>query len=224
MTRVVLVVAAHPDDELLGCGGTLAKHLSAGDSVYTLILATGSTSRESSALGGVAALQDAARRAASALGAQAPEFAGFPDNAMDTVPRLDVIMAVERMREKVRPDVVYTHYIHDLNIDHRIAHEAVITAFRPLPGAKPVSIYAYETLSSTEWGATGYGQGFRPNVFVNISNYLSRKLDALAFYNTEMRDPPHPRSFDGVQALARLRGMTVGIDLAEAFEAIRLMD
>ena len=221
----VLVVAAHPDDELLGCAGTLARHAAAGDRVHILILAEGATARDPSRDAGgrqeeLRALELAACKAAGFLGAEPPRFAGFPDNRMDSRPVLDVTKAVEAVVEEVKPSVVYTHHGGDLNRDHRILHEAVVTACRPLPGRSIRRLLAFETLSSTEWASEAVGPAFRPRHFVDISATLAVKLRALACYAGEMRPFPHPRSAEAVTALAALRGSQAGLIAAEAFDVI----
>jgi LmbE family N-acetylglucosaminyl deacetylase len=221
----VLVVAAHPDDEILGCGGSLARHARLGERVHVLILAEGATARDPSRDVGtrqddLLELQQAARRAATALGVEMPQFGGFPDNRMDSVAILDVTKRVERAVEAFAPSVVYTHHGGDLNRDHRIVHEAVITACRPMPGRPVRRLLAFETLSSTEWASEAIGPDFRPRRFVDISADLDVKLRALECYAQEMRPFPHPRSAEAVQALARLRGSQVGLMAAEAFEVV----
>ena len=217
----ILVVAAHPDDEILGCGATLARHADARDQVHILILATGLAARGAVEAGAVEALQDSARRAAQVLGAQAPRFAGFADNRLDGMDLLDIVKAVEAARDAVRPEIVYTHHGGDLNIDHRRTCEAVATACRPLPAASVRAIYAFETLSSTEWAVPSAHAGFRPNHFVDAAAFLPAKLKALEAYASEMRPWPHARSVEAVQALATYRGASVGCAAAEAFEVIR---
>jgi N-acetylglucosamine malate deacetylase 1 len=223
MTQV-LVVAAHPDDEVLGCGGTVARHTMAGDRVASLIVAEGATSRHANASSGrdeVFALKRAAAAAAEALGAEPPRFGGFPDNRLDTVALIDIVQAIEVVVAEVRPDCVYTHHAGDLNIDHRVVSNAVITACRPLPDTVHDQIYCFETPSSTEWAPSETAAQFRPNHFVGIDATLERKMHALAAYAIEMRDFPHPRSYQAVEALARWRGASVGLDAAEAFMLMR---
>lgn len=218
----ILVVAAHPDDEILGIGGTIARHAEAGDSVEMLILATGSTSRDDhQGDEALAELQDHARRAAATLGALPPRFGGLPDNKMDSLALLDVIKVVEAVVAEVQPDVIYTHWPNDLNVDHGVACRAVLTAARPLPGAKTKAIYAFETLSSSEWSLYGDAKAFAPNRFVDISATLEKKLAALDCYRGEMRDFPHPRSLKAVRALAEVRGSTAGLIAAEGLMVLR---
>lgn len=225
MAERVLVIASHPDDEVLGVGGTLARHAAEGAVVDVLIMAEGATSRDAKRDAELRApeldqLRNAARSAADILGLRAPMFGGFPDNRMDSLDLLDVIKFVEGVIREVRPDIVYTHYPHDLNVDHRITHQAVLTACRPIPGSiVPSSIYAFETVSSTEWA--GLGRGFQPAHYVEISPYLERKIQALAVYTSEMRPAPHARSDGTIRALAGLRGSTIGVPAAEAFMVVR---
>lgn len=217
----VLVVAAHPDDEVLGCGGAMARHAAAGDRVFVMFLADGVTSRESKNPNrAINDRQKAARTAARILGAEPPTFCNFPDNRLDTIPLLDMIKAVERVTARVRPGIVYTHHAKDLNVDHRRTHEAVMTACRPVPGSMTASIYGFETASSTEW-ALGTGGSFRPTRFVDITGFLDRKLQALEQYAHEMRPFPHARSREAIRAMARARGVIVGLRAAEAFEVFR---
>lgn len=217
----VLVVAAHPDDEVLGCGGTLARHAAAGDRVQTIFLADGVASRQ----GGDDAARErryaAARQAAQALGCLAPVFLGFPDNRLDQVPLLDVIQALEAQPATAQPRIVYTHFGGDLNVDHVIAHRVALTAFRPLPGSSLRAIYGFQTASSTEWAGIELGPAFRPTRYVGIAEFTSHKQRALQAYAEEMRPFPHARSEIGLEAMARLRGSEVGLPAAEAFTVIR---
>jgi LmbE family N-acetylglucosaminyl deacetylase len=202
----------------------LARHVDEGARVDVLIMAEGATSRDDARDADARAeeiemLREAARKSAIILGLNAPRFGGLPDNRMDSLELLDVIKLVEKTVSEVQPSVVYTHHPSDLNVDHRITHEAVLTACRPLPGSPVSSIYTYETVSSTEWGVAG--NIFSPNHFVDISAQLDRKLRALEAYASEMRPAPHARSIAAVEALARVRGSSVGVSAAEAFSVVR---
>lgn len=224
--KQVLVVAAHPDDEVLGCGGTVARHAAAGDEVHVVIAAEGATARDSSRDTGarrqeINSLRDAAQAAAKVLGSRVPEFLGLPDNRLDGLDLLDVVKPIEDVVAAVRPAIVYTHAPADLNIDHRIVHEAVLIACRPLPDASVRRIFAFETPSSTEWGAAARGGTFQPRRFVDISDTLETKLAALECYGSEMREFPHARSLRAIRALAEWRGASAGLAAAEAFEVIR---
>ena len=220
----VLVVAAHPDDEILGCGGTLALHAAGGNAVHILIVAEGATSRDArrdphGREPELAALRAAASRAADAIGAEKPTMLGLPDNRLDELPLLDVVQPIEDVVEAMAPEIVYTHHAGDLNVDHRIVHQAVVTACRPLPGSPVRAIHAFETVSSTEWQSGG--QAFRPQRWVDIEPYMDRKLLALEAYAAEMRPFPHARSREAVEALARVRGAAAGLRAAECFMLVR---
>ncbi|WP_368416817.1 PIG-L deacetylase family protein [Falsiroseomonas sp.] len=215
------MVAAHPDDEVLGCGGTLARHVEAGDTVTVMFLTDGVGARGEGLQSAQRARAAAARSALSILGIGEPVFGTLPDNQIDTVPLLRVAQAVEAVAHGHPPDIVYTHHLGDLNVDHRLAHQAVLTAFRPQPvRARPI-ILAFETASSTEWQSPSAGLAFMPNWFEAIEAQLPRKLEALAAYAEEMRPWPHARSLVAVEHLARWRGATMGTPAAEAFMLIR---
>lgn len=226
-SKNILVVAAHPDDEVLGCGGTVARHADAGDDIHILIMAEGATSRTVAGAENVdytenlKALRSAAAEAANILGANPPVFAEFPDNRMDTVPLLDVTQRIEQMIAETKPNIVYTHHGGDLNVDHRVVHQAVLTACRPLPNSAVRAVYAFETVSSTEWASPEDAAPFRPARFVDIAGQLERKLAALGAYEMEMRPTPHARSLDNVTALATHRGAGAGLTAAEAFIVLR---
>jgi LmbE family N-acetylglucosaminyl deacetylase len=216
MTRI-LVVGAHPDDEVLGCGGTLARHVEAGDVVSALLLADGETSRGA---GDIPRRRRSALAAASALGLESVTTLDYPDNRLDSVALLDVVQSIERVIAEKRPEIVYTHHAGDLNIDHAIVHRAVLTACRPAPVGGVRAIYAFEVPSSTEWGATTLAP-FVPTRYVDVTATLATKRRALECYGEEMRAAPHPRSLAGIEALASLRGHQIGCAAAEAFIVIR---
>jgi LmbE family N-acetylglucosaminyl deacetylase len=218
MTARILVIAAHPDDEVLGCGGTMARHAADGDSVDVLFVADGVSSRADAQL---EKRRAAATKACSILGAKIPLFFDFPDQKLDTVGFLQVVQAIEPVIEEVRPAIIYTHHGGDLNLDHRIVHQAVMTAMRPMPSSSYEAIYAFEVASSTEWTSTAIGEAFRPDHFINIDRTIERKIEALRAYDHEMREFPHARSYDALQALAVLRGASVGLPSAEGFVTLR---
>ena len=220
-SKSVLVVAAHPDDEVLGIGGTVAQHAANGDSVHLLIVAEGAMSRPDGSADEVARLKEAANAAADILGAASVRMLGLPDNRLDTVPLLDIVRNIEEIGDTVAPRVVYTHHAFDLNVDHRIVNQAVRTAFRPLPGSTVTDLLAFETVSSTEWGGAHAGEQFLPQQFVDIAAQLDTKLRALEAYSAEMRDFPHARSMEAVRAMAAFRGSQAGCRAAEAFQVIR---
>ncbi|THF63118.1 PIG-L family deacetylase [Pseudothauera nasutitermitis] len=220
--KTVLIVSAHPDDEALGCGGTIARHVSEGDIVYAVFLADGVSARETSGNVELEQRTGAAEKARQLLGIRESYYLGLPDNRLDYLPLIEVVQCLEPIVRKVRPDVIYTHHHGDLNIDHRITHAAVLTACRPMPGCSVREIYAFEVMSSTEW-ATPSESPFQPNHYVDISDFLDVKLQALQAYELEMRDEPHSRSLKHLESLARHRGNTVGVVAAEAFMVVRLL-
>ncbi|OWW21309.1 PIG-L deacetylase family protein [Noviherbaspirillum denitrificans] len=222
MTKKILVVAAHPDDEILGCGGTIAAHARAGHEVHVVIMAEGLTSRSlqrdaAAQKTDLEQLADVARKANALLGAASVTLHSLPDNRMDSLDRLDVIKLVEAEIARVVPEVVYTHHAGDLNIDHRIVHESVLTACRPKPGHPVNSLLFFEVASSTEWMPPSSAPFFAPDWFVDISDTLDLKLKALACYDTEMCPWPHARSIRALESLARWRGASAGVEAAEAF-------
>lgn len=222
MGQKILVVAAHPDDEILGCGATVMKHIAKGDMVHTLIMAEGLTSRDvrrnaEMRSDELSELHSTAQRVADFLGVTKLVMHSFPDNRMDGVDLLDVVKKIEMEVDEYRPDIVYTHHAGDVNIDHRVTHDAVVTACRSLPGQSVREILFFETLSSTEWQMMTADKVFQPNVYVDITGFMNKKKQALEFYASEMREYPHPRSYRGVELLAQYRGLTIGVPCAEAF-------
>lgn len=212
------MVAAHPDDEALGCGGTLAKHAEAGARVAALFLTDGVGARGAKSAA-AAARREAMNEAAAILGIETTRCLDFPDNALDTVGLLSVTRAIEAFcEEEGTPAIVYTHHRGDLNVDHQIAHRAVLTCFRPQPDRQVEEIRTFETPSSTGWfGAEAPGEGFAPCHFEDVASTLDKKLRALDAYAAEMRPWPHARSREAVEHLARHRGSLVGVEAAEAF-------
>lgn len=229
MTKMsVLVVAAHPDDEVLGCGGTLARLADEGHDVHILILAEGVTSRAPSRdretkVSELSELKRCAETAKTILGGVSVKVCDFPDNRMDSVDLLDVVKLVEGEITRHRPQLLFTHHGGDVNIDHRVVHDAVVAACRPQPGHPVRQLLFFEVASSTEWRPPGFVEGFSPTCFYDIGRHLARKLDALRAYPTEVRAFPHPRSVEAVEHLARWRGATVGCHAAEAFMVGRII-
>jgi len=221
----ILVVAAHPDDEVLGCGGTIAKLADEGHEVYAAILGEGITSRysqpESDDPTQTDALKEYCRKAAKCLGIKDLFFHRLPDNQFDTVPLLDIIKIIEDIVDRVEPMTIYTHHGGDLNIDHAIVHRAVLTATRPVKNCTIKDIYAFEVASATEWSFQQFRPIFRPTVYIDITKTLDTKIQALKYYESEVRTFPHPRSPEALQATAQKWGSLVGVRYAEAFELIR---
>ncbi|MBN1793551.1 MAG: PIG-L family deacetylase [Candidatus Omnitrophica bacterium] len=223
MKHNILIVAAHPDDEILGCGGTVARLIKEGHAAYTLLLGEGVTSRDEERDPKkrgkeINSLRNQAQQANAALGVKEVFIHSFPDNRFDTVPLLDIVKVIEKTKEKVKPALVFTHYANDLNIDHRITCAAVLTATRPVLDETVKEIYSFEVPSSTEWN---YPLSFSPNVYFDISQTIDVKLQAIKQYVSEIKEPPHPRSQEGVELNARMWGMKVGLGYAEAFTCVR---
>lgn len=226
----ILVLAAHPDDEVLGLGGTIAKYAKAGDKFYISFLGEGLFSRPGLAGGclppkspGMALkeLRASSQKAGKILGVKEISFHDFPDNSFDTVPFLKLVKFVEGEIEKVGPEIIYTHFYGDLNIDHRLTFEACLTAVRPLSPRLISRILCFETLSSTEWQAPVADRNFNPNWFEDISAFMGKKKEALKAYKSEVRPYPHPRSPEGCEIAARRWGLKAGLTLAEAFWLVR---
>jgi N-acetylglucosamine malate deacetylase 1 len=229
MAQRVLVIAAHPDDEVLGAGGAMAWHRSRGDRVMALVLGEGISARSTTraaALTGphrrrFATLKAEMARAHRALGVQKTFQHDFADNRFDSVELLDIVKVIERVMEEVDPHIVYTHHGGDLNNDHRLTFEAVLAACRPLPGRRLERLLSFEVLSSTEWAPPTADRAFLPNVFIDIERVLARKLKAMAAYRGELKEFPHPRSLDAIRHQAHLWGAKAGVNAAEAFVLIR---
>jgi len=222
MKQSILVIAAHPDDEVLGCGGTIARHVREGDKVHVVILAEGVTSRDQSRCcqerhQALSKLAEAAHKAKDLLGITSLHLHQFPDNRMDGVDLLDVIKCVEEHILRVSPGIVYTHHSGDLNIDHQVVHRSVVTACRPQPDQCVHTLLFFEVASSTEWQTSSSAPAFVPNWFVNISDTVEAKIEALSAYDIEMRAWPHARSVEAIKSLAKWRGACAGLEAAEGF-------
>lgn len=221
----VLVVAAHPDDEVLGCGGTIAKYKAQGADVRIVFLGEGSTARfaqseigSDKACAAIAHRAHCAKVAADIMGLDEPVFHGFPCCRFDTVPLIEVGKIVEEEIAMFGPDTILTHTDVDTNIDHRITFQACLQATRPGANNTIANVLSFEVQSSTEWR---FVDQFKPNLFVDISDTVQQKVDAMAAYDTEVKPYPFPRSADGIKAFAMVRGMQAGVAHAEAFQIIR---
>lgn len=220
MNKTVLVVAAHTDDEALGCAGTIVKHIADGCQVHLLFMTDGVGSRQVEAEEASKRIS-AAQKAAEIMRVSSFTNLSFPDNRMDSVPLLDIVKEIEIKIEELQAEIIYTHHLGDLNVDHQITHKALVTACRPQPNLCVKEIYAFEVLSSTEWQTPGV-LSFSPNVFIDITDCIDLKKQALEAYSEEMRQPPHSRSVDNAIRLNALRGNSIGVSYAESFELIRM--
>lgn len=221
----VLSIVAHPDDEILGVGGTLARHVADGDDVHICILSDGVSSRhaeiDEAARREIERRQDRAEEACRHLGVNSVSFHSFPDNEFDSVPLLEIIKTVEEEIRENNPSLVYTHHYGDLNIDHELTCRAVTTATRPLKDSDIERVLAFETLSATEWAVPSPENVFQPQSFVNIENQLEKKIDALRVYKDELRELPHPRNVKTVRQNAEIWGAKAGVPVAEPFELLQ---
>ena len=222
-SRNVLVVAAHADDEVLGCGGTIAMHVARGDVVVVHILSVSDGSRSDEGQLGPESRRVSAHSAAAILGVSTLIVDNLPDNRFDSVSRLEIVQRIEQTVAAHRPTIMYTHSMSDLNADHCTTAEASITAARPYPGQSVEEILSFEVRSSTDWAeASGHSEGFNPNCWVTLSDdAVEHKLTALGAYNQEMRVFPHARSPQAISAQLVYRGSQVGWDAAEAFRTLR---
>ncbi len=218
MNNKILVVAAHPDDEVLGCGGALLKHKNNKDKIDIIILSDGESSRSEKHLKlKIEIRKQNAVKVSKMIGCRNLFFYDYPDNQMDKVPLLDIVKVIESKINSLKPNIIYTHFPNDLNIDHQIASKAVITASRPITKNNVEQIIFFETPSSTEWS----NSKFRPNLFINIEKNIEKKMKLLKIYKDEMRNAPHPRSLKNIKNLAMVRGSQSGFHFAEAFEIYR---
>ena len=221
----VLVIAAHPDDELLGCGGTIARMSDAGQEVHIAIFGEGITSRHAERSEAdqaeLDALHTTAQQVAGLLGAASLHLYQLPDNRFDSLPMLEVVKPIEELIEKLQPEIIFTHSGGDLNVDHVVLHRATLTATRPMAGHPVKQLYSYEVPSSTEWSFGQFEPVFRPGLFVDIAETLERKVAGMALYESEVRTFPHPRSGEALRMIAKRWGSVVGLPAAEAFELIR---
>ena len=223
--RPALVIAAHPDDEILGCGATAARLVQEGREVHFAILGEGITSRhaqrDAADADQLAQLHRQAHAAAAKVGVKQVHLHQLPDNRLDTVPLLEVVKLVEDLIDRIQPEVIYTHHAGDLNVDHGVIHRAVLTATRPMAGQPVREMYAFEVPSSTEWAFQRIEPVFRANVFVDVTSTLEAKIAAMECYESEARKFPHPRSPEALRAIAARWGSVVGCAAVEAFELVR---
>lgn len=223
--KKILVVAAHPDDEVLGCGGTIAKHVENGDDVFTLIIGDGITSRYSenelcdeSVCKQVDRIKSECMQAAKIMGVKNTKVIGNYCCRFDQLPLLNITKVIEKQINEVKPEIIYTHGPFDVNNDHSIVFKAILAATRPASDFIVKKILAFEVLSSTEWN---FYTSFKPNVYEDISQTIDKKNAAMMAYSSEIQNIPFPRSIESITVLAKKRGYEVGMNYAEAFELIR---
>lgn len=215
----VLIIAPHPDDEVLGCGGTIAKHIAGGDEVYVAIVTKGCEPIFPSDQ--VNQVREECRRADAFLGVKETIFMDFPAAMLEDVPRFKFNNAFINLVQQVKPDIVYIPHHGDMQLDHKMTVDAVMVALRPKYQRVIKKIYAYETLSETGWDIPNSTNGFVPTSYNNISDYLGKKIEAMGIFKSQVEKYPNARSLEAIKALAMYRGSTMNMDAAEAFIVIR---
>ena len=211
----ILIVAAHPDDEILGCGGTISR-LKDSNQIKVIFMTDGISARKNISKLKVKKRKNASLKLFRYLNLEKPTYLTFPDNQMDKIPLLKVVRKIEKEIKIFKPSIIFTHYSNCLNIDHRITFEAVITACRPINNLSVKKILSFETPSSTDW-ALFKGKSFQPNYFIDISKHIKNKIKLIKFYNEELRNYPHSRSIRSIKSLASFRGVSCGVEYAEGF-------
>ena len=216
---IVLAIAPHPDDETIGAGGTLARHIALGDEVVWCIVTQGYSPPWSEET-----LMNAGKQidqVKKIYGFKKVFRLGFPTVKLNTVPHFDLCTAIQEVMDEINPDIVYTTSRNDANLDHRIVYDCTLVAVRPLPGNTASRILSYEIGYTGNFGVSSGAAMFQPNVFIDIGPYMKKKLTAMNCYETELRELPHPRSIEGITVLARARGLSLGFEFAEYFELVR---
>jgi LmbE family N-acetylglucosaminyl deacetylase len=216
---IILVVAAHPDDETFGCGGTMARHAAQGDEVHVLVVTRGSPEMFPTEL--IETGRRELQAACQILGVSQVHSLDFPAAKLDAVPGYAIADAIGEIIRSLQPSIVYLPHRGDLHADHRAVYLATLVASRPINHCPVRRLLCYETLSETDWSPPTGDDAFVPTVFVDIADHLEQKTRALACYQSQVKPSPHTRSLRSAEALARLRGGTVSVDAAEAFMLVR---
>ncbi len=218
----VLVIAAHPDDETLGLGGTIASHSSKGDIVHVQIITDGSSTQyPNRAIEMIERKKGEAECAMRLLGVENIEFGELPDMRLDCTPHIVINRLIEEKVRDFEPEIIYTHHTGDLNMDHRMVARSTMVASRPSSNGPIREILAYEVPSSTEWNGPHVTDLFVPNRFVDISNFLELKMKAIDCYESELRDFPHPRCPEVIRNYDQANGNSMGMKYAERFMILR---
>ena len=216
--KKILVIAAHPDDEILGCGGTILKLKK--NNRFKIIFLTNGVSARSINQNKISIRKKECEKLFKYLKIEKPTFFDFPDNQLDGVPLLKIVKKIEKVIKSFNPEIVFTHYENCLNIDHQITYKATITACRPIRNIPVKKILSFEVLSSTEWGVFKK-KTFQPNYYFQIDKEFKNKIKAMKFYKSELKKYPHSRSLKAIEALAKFRGISSGFKYAEGFVLVR---
>ena len=210
----ILIVAAHPDDEILGVGGTILKHKEKGDEVFVCMVTKGYKPEWSEEFIKTKLIE--AKKVDNLLGIKKRFFCDFPTVKLNTIPHGKINEKISEIIKKIDPNIVYTHFEKDVNRDHGIIFNAIMVATRPI-NKKKIKVICFETLSSSEWNH----ESFSPNFYVDIGKFIKRKIEAFSIYKSEVKKYPHPRSREGIEILAKKRGMEISLPYAEAFIIVR---
>ena len=225
--KKIMLIAAHPDDELLGCGGTLLYYKNKGYQIKIIFLSDGESSRDISSKKTqilIKKREGQAIKISKLCKFKQPTFARFLDNKLDTIPLIKIVKFIEREIKIFKPNIIITHNEDDLNIDHKTVFKATITATRPSSKTFVKSIFCFETPSSTENNFSKIKVSFNPNLYFDISKFINKKISMLKLYKQELRLYPHARSLEGIKVLAKYRGTQIGVKYAEAFNIIRQLN
>lgn len=224
MTSKILVIAPHADDEVLGCGATMAKYAAEGDEVFVWIATNASKGapglfRESD----IEKIREEAQKAHQILGVKATFFSDFPAPALNAFPSFKISLHLSGLINKIRPNILYLPHPGDLHEDHQVIYRSALVAARPINNSPIRNILCYETLSETEWAPIQNNEPFKPNYYQSVNGYFAKKLEAMQEFKSQLKAFPHSRSLEALTALAKLRGATVGVHYAEAFEVERII-
>jgi LmbE family N-acetylglucosaminyl deacetylase len=222
MNDNILIIAPHPDDEVLGCGASIARFVAEGHNVYVLVATRGSNRLYDQQK--VENVRDEAREAHKMLGVKETQFLGFPAPELDTVPVADIAREFSKVINQFAVTKLFLPHRGDIHNDHSVVFNAGLVAARPVNNCTVKQIYAYETLSETEWAAPYSGDAFIPNVYIDVSLYFDKKIEAFGCFKSQLRSFPNPRSFEALLALASFRGSTIGVKKAEAFMCVRIVN
>lgn len=215
----VLVIAPHADDEVLGVGGTIAKHIHEGHEVYVCVITTGHPSMFPQEV--LDKLRNEVIKAHKFLGVKQTYFLNLPAVMLSEVPKHEVNKKTNEVIDELKPDVVFIPHFGDMHLDHYIVSQAAMVGVRPIKDHSILEVYSYETLSETEWNIPHVTNAFIPNTYIDITGYLDKKKKAMEYFTTQLTEFPHPRSIEAIESLAKLRGSTIGVKAAEAFCLVR---
>lgn len=220
----ILVIAAHPDDEVYGMGGTIAKFSKLGHEIYTLIITEGCSSQYKEKKEIINIKKEEALRANQFLGVKKVLFGDLPDMMLDTIPHVIINKVIEDAIEEIRPEIVFTHHYGDVNKDHQLVYQSTMVAVRSTSIQCVKKVISYQVPSSTEWSEQILINQFAPNIYVQIAEYIEQKENAIKIYNTELREYPHPRSLQYIEIWDTSIGLKVGIKRAEAFHLVKSIE